>query len=578
VKRLVLALLAAAVLSCGGTPAWADPPPPTGDDAVLAADAQPGYQGQATCSPAPKPGTVALLGLLVERWGGSSWGIARSCEVGGRSEHKEGRALDWHMDVASVADRTRVAEALNWLTANDGEVAERLGVMYIIWDQKVWASYLQSAGWRPMADRGSYTANHFDHVHISLTWDGAMQQTSWWTGVPVARPLAGPCGVDGAASCRPMAPRAMEAMLLGAADDPIKPESLPAPSDVPLIGGSPRAGHLVQVVPGTWVPDGAELVFQWIRDGIPVPAANDPTYAVTALDLKTRLRVRVIAFAPDGSVVIRLSDELPAVEPAAFRAVPTPTVVGQPIVGRALSVDPGVWRPYPATMGFLWYRDGRPIPGADGYSYHLTASDVSHRISVAVSATAPGFTTTAATSARSAPVRTAALDAPVPAVRGARIQGRTLTAVPGSWGPAPVALSYQWLRDGKPIRSATGDSYRLTDADVGAEIRVRVRGSKPGYHDATVMSVGGGPVRPRSTPAPTTPTPTTPSATPSETPSATPSATPSPSPETSPTAEATPTPTLTPAATSPTPSPSAPPSPEPSDTATPASPTPSGTP
>ncbi|MDQ1640746.1 MAG: hypothetical protein QOJ90_97, partial [Actinomycetota bacterium] len=25
-----------------------------------------------------------------------------------------------------------------------------------------------SEGWRPMADRGSTTANHYDHVHVSV--------------------------------------------------------------------------------------------------------------------------------------------------------------------------------------------------------------------------------------------------------------------------------------------------------------------------------------------------------------------------------------------------------------------------
>ena len=256
-KRLVPTLIAAAVLACGSTPAWAEP----GDD-TAGVDAQPGYQAQSTCSPAPKPGTVALVNLLVQRWGGSSWGVSRACGVGGRSEHKEGRALDWHMDVANAADRARVGEALAWLTGNDGEVADRLGVMYIIWDQKVWASYRRSAGWRPMADRGSYTANHHDHVHISLTWDGAMQQTSWWTGVPVTSPLAGPCGVAGAPLCRPVSASAVGALAPGPAEQPIPPESLPAPSTVPLIGGTLSDRDAYRYLPRStaYLPSPAELL------------------------------------------------------------------------------------------------------------------------------------------------------------------------------------------------------------------------------------------------------------------------------------------------------------------------------
>ncbi|MDQ7992915.1 MAG: hypothetical protein AAGC63_06995, partial [Propionicimonas sp.] len=443
-KRLVLPLLAAAVLACGSTPVWAETPWDPADEPTLAADAQPGYQAQRTCSPAPKPGAVALLDLLIATWGGSSWGISRGCEVGGTSEHKEGRALDWHMDVADPADRMRVADALEWLTADGGEVAERLGVMYIIWDQKVWASYRSSAGWRPMADRGSYTTNHFDHVHISLTWDGAMRQTSWWTGVPVTKPLSGPCGVGGAPDCRPPSAQALKAMQLIRPDDVVRPDSLPAPGPAPRIGGSPQVGHLLEVVPGTWVPGNSELVFQWILDGIPVPGANAATYLATAPDLGAVLRVRVIAFAPDGSVVIRLSDEIPPVAPARFRGVTTPALRGEPTVGRLLSVDPGIWRPFPATMAFRWYADGRPIPDATGYSHRLTATDLGSRISVAVTGTATGFVTATAASGPTAPVGAAGLDATTPRVSGEHVTGRTLTAAPGRWNPASVKLAYQW--------------------------------------------------------------------------------------------------------------------------------------
>jgi hypothetical protein len=51
-----------------------------------------------------------------------------------------------------------------WAQAN----ASRLGIMYIIYRQRIWDIRMASAGWVPMADRGSITANHFDHVHISV--------------------------------------------------------------------------------------------------------------------------------------------------------------------------------------------------------------------------------------------------------------------------------------------------------------------------------------------------------------------------------------------------------------------------
>ncbi|MDR6172802.1 uncharacterized protein YraI [Nocardioides zeae] len=41
-------------------------------------------------------------------------------------------------------------------------------VNYVIYEQKIWSVDRSSEGWRPMEDRGSDTANHYDHVHVSV--------------------------------------------------------------------------------------------------------------------------------------------------------------------------------------------------------------------------------------------------------------------------------------------------------------------------------------------------------------------------------------------------------------------------
>jgi len=40
-----------------------------------------------------------------------------------------------------------------------------LGIRYVIWKQRI----NSGTGWRSMADRGSITQNHFDHVHITFS-------------------------------------------------------------------------------------------------------------------------------------------------------------------------------------------------------------------------------------------------------------------------------------------------------------------------------------------------------------------------------------------------------------------------
>ena len=42
-----------------------------------------------------------------------------------------------------------------------------LGVNYVIYAQQIWSVDRAGEGWRGMEDRGSTTANHYDHVHVT---------------------------------------------------------------------------------------------------------------------------------------------------------------------------------------------------------------------------------------------------------------------------------------------------------------------------------------------------------------------------------------------------------------------------
>jgi len=46
--------------------------------------------------------------------------------------------------------------------------ASRLGVSEVIYSQRIWTVQRSSEGWRSMSDRGSATANHYDHVHVTV--------------------------------------------------------------------------------------------------------------------------------------------------------------------------------------------------------------------------------------------------------------------------------------------------------------------------------------------------------------------------------------------------------------------------
>jgi hypothetical protein len=149
------------------------------------------YQAQSTCNPTPKPGTLALSKLVMAAYPGTGTsGISRDCSIGGRSEHKEGRAWDWHVAYSNPKQRAQAVDFAHWLFATDpyGNTfaqARRLGVMYVIWNHKIWSSYNAGAGWRPYTGPDPHTG----HMHISLSWAGAQKKTSYWTGAvsPVLR-------------------------------------------------------------------------------------------------------------------------------------------------------------------------------------------------------------------------------------------------------------------------------------------------------------------------------------------------------------------------------------------------------
>ncbi len=143
----------------------------------------PTYDGQSTCSPTAKRGMVAFRDMVMAAYPGTtSYGISRDCGIGGTSEHKEGRAWDWANDATTAAGRQRVANFVNWLLRTDEyghrhAMARRLGVMYVIWNRRIFRLYRANEGWTPY----SGSSPHTDHVHISLTRRGGAKLTSFWT-------------------------------------------------------------------------------------------------------------------------------------------------------------------------------------------------------------------------------------------------------------------------------------------------------------------------------------------------------------------------------------------------------------
>jgi hypothetical protein len=86
----------------------------------------------------------------------TEYGGLRSGDSG--SEHSSGHALD------IMVSGSKGQEIADWLRAHRKE----MGVSQLIWQQHIWTVQRGSEGWRSMEDRGSTTANHYDHVHVTV--------------------------------------------------------------------------------------------------------------------------------------------------------------------------------------------------------------------------------------------------------------------------------------------------------------------------------------------------------------------------------------------------------------------------
>ncbi len=261
------------------------------------------YVAQAVCDPAAKPGTRALADALLDHYGTGSVGISRECSVGGTSEHKEGRALDWMLDAGDPAEAAVARAFLDWLAApgpagESSYAARRLGVMYVIWDRQIWSP--SRGAWQPYDGPSPHT----DHVHVSLSWAGALGLTSWWTGV-AARVDQGPCTPDpgpaGVPACSPGQEQPAPAV-----DTAAQPQEEP---DTPESGAEERAlaeltalreESLTRLVTdGRWV---AQLASKEVGIVDPLQVAQNGTHTFRAVDILAESRA-ALATVDDPSAV-----------------------------------------------------------------------------------------------------------------------------------------------------------------------------------------------------------------------------------------------------------------------------------
>ena len=86
----------------------------------------------------------------------SSFGGYRPGDGG---DHGSGRAVDIMVSGEAGWEIARYVQSR----------AAELGVTYVIYEQRIWMAGQSAGNWEWMENRGSSTANHYDHVHVSVS-------------------------------------------------------------------------------------------------------------------------------------------------------------------------------------------------------------------------------------------------------------------------------------------------------------------------------------------------------------------------------------------------------------------------
>ncbi|KRF07071.1 hypothetical protein ASH00_16125 [Arthrobacter sp. Soil782] len=157
-------------------------------------------------------------------------------------------------------------------------------------------------------------------------------------------------------------------------------------------------------------------------------------------------------------------------------------------VGETLTARAENWGPAPVAMSYQWFVGGASLPASTSDRYTLQPADLGKNIRIVATGAKEGYESDTRSVTTFETVRPGTLTAPAPTISGTSAVGETLTVAAGAWAPAPVTLTYQWLRNGAAISGATAVNYPLVAADLGAAITVKVTGTKTGYATATAAS------------------------------------------------------------------------------------------
>lgn len=164
---------------------------------------------------------------------------------------------------------------------------------------------------------------------------------------------------------------------------------------------------------------------------------------------------------------------------------PKPSISGTKKVGATLTAQRGnALLPSNGSYRYQWYRNGVAIADATASTYKLTGADAGKKIHVRITAFKDEQAFSAYSTSKTGTIAKASIRSTTPKIIGSKKVGATLTADPGTWTDG-ATLKYQWYVNGKAVKGATGQQWKIPAAAHKKKISVKVTGSLSGYKSAS---------------------------------------------------------------------------------------------
>jgi ELWxxDGT repeat protein len=199
----------------------------------------------------------------------------------------------------------------------------------------------------------------------------------------------------------------------------------------PSISGTPAVGQKLTGAKGTWTSEPNRYIYKWLRNGTPIPNATGTEYTPSSADAGAQVVFRVTASGIGGPNVVT-ADSAPisvggVVSPPATTPPSTPPAVkpspkpaptkpkltlrrkakltGAARVGARIKLALPTFTQSKVKLAFRWYANGKRIKAQTGSSLKLTNALKGKRISITITATRTGYSSTTLTVSLSGKVK-----------------------------------------------------------------------------------------------------------------------------------------------------------------------------